>query len=239
MEAQMKWRIAAIATAVIPAIAIAQQPTYGRDTARAQARDTARAQVRAEARGAVEPTRPGRRARGRTTWGLSMSQIREFQQALQSINCYDAEIDGIIGPKTRAGIACAMRHHNITGEDPNELTRALGLDFEVNARAGLGSVMRSGARQNQGAMRTDPQPDIIRQDTARDTLQGRQPTTPPTPQNVPPQPTQMPAPQTPAPQTPAPQTPAPQNVPQSAPSPAPQSGPPSTASPAPQSAPPR
>src|SRR5687767_2497637 len=128
-EAHMKWTTAIIGALVIPAVALAQDPTSGRDTARAQGRDTARAQsqqrdqsrgdrqVRAESRGNVETARRG--ARSRATWGLSNSQIRELQQSLQSIDCYDAEVDGIIGPRTRAGIGCAMRHHDITGEDPN------------------------------------------------------------------------------------------------------------------------
>jgi hypothetical protein len=123
-----------------------------------------------------------------------MSQIRDLQVALQRIDCYDGEIDGLIGPKTRAGIGCAMRHHNITGEDPNELMRALGLDIEVNARAGLGAVMRSGAQRPQdeprGMRQRDPmRPDTARDtlqarpDTMRDTLQGREPPTPPPPRS--------------------------------------------------------
>jgi peptidoglycan hydrolase-like protein with peptidoglycan-binding domain len=174
----MRWSIASIAAVVVPALAVAQQPTYGRDTARAHGHDKGRDQVRAESRGAVDV--PGRRPRGRTTWGLSSSQISELQQALQRIDCYDAEIDGRIGPRTRAGIACAKRHHNITGEDPNELTRALGLSFQVDAKAGLGAVMRSGSRRDQRG----PRPN--RQDNARDTLPGKRPTTTPSPQNVPP-----------------------------------------------------
>jgi hypothetical protein len=193
MEAHMKWTTALIAAAIIPAMAFAQDPTYGRDTARAQGRDTARAQptrgneardkqVRAESRGAVETPR---RVRGRTTWGLSSSQISELQQALQRIDCYDGEVDGLIGPRTRAGIACAKRHHDITGEDPNELMQALGLTFQVDARAGMGSVMRSGAA-SRGRQETRGNRDRPRDQSGRDTLQGNKPTTTPTPQNVPP-----------------------------------------------------
>ncbi|MGQ0715537.1 MAG: peptidoglycan-binding domain-containing protein [Gemmatimonadaceae bacterium] len=203
----MKLRAVAITAALVPAIAMAQDPTYGRDTTRAQGRDTTRAQaprterdrsadqprVRSEARGAVDISRSSRGVRGRTTWGLSTTQIREFQQALQRIDCYDAEIDGIIGPRTRAGIACAMRHHTITGEDPNALTQALSLDFEVDANAGLGAVMRSGARaRGRSDMRGDidkraeQQADTSDPESRADTLQGARPTTTPTPQNVPP-----------------------------------------------------
>ena len=194
----MKLTIAALVAVLVPAIAIAQQPTYPPDTARNQQRE--RPQVRAEARGEVDT--PRRRAR--TTWGLSTTEIRELQQALQNIDCYDAEIDGIIGPITRRGIGCAMRHHNITGSDPNELRQALGLNFQIDANAGLGAVMRSGAQQNRGGMRGEQRPkdptqrigrdpqqqrDTLQgQDTTqqRDTLQGQRPTTTPTPQNVPP-----------------------------------------------------
>ena len=192
----MKLTIAMLAGVLVPTIATAQQPTYPRDTAQ-------QPQVRAEARGEVDTPR----RRGRVTWGLEMNEIRELQQALQNINCYDAEIDGIIGPITRRGIGCAMRHHNLTGSDPNELTRALGLSFQIDANAGIGAVMRSGAAQKRGEMRgeqrgeqrpkdptqrigRDPQVqrDTLQEDTRqqRDTLQGQRPTTTPTPQNVPP-----------------------------------------------------
>jgi hypothetical protein len=198
MEAQMKLTLATLAAVLVPTIATAQQPTYPRDTAR-QERDTARReqrreepQLRSEARGDVNMPR----RRGRVTWGLEMNQIRELQQALQGIDCYRGEIDGIIGPITRRGIGCAMRHHDITGSDPNELTRALGLDFQIDANAGLGAVMRSGAAQRRGEMRDeqrgeqrpkDPTQRIGRDpQQQRDTLEGQRPTTTPTPQNVPP-----------------------------------------------------
>lgn len=193
----MRLTIATLAAVLVPTIAIAQQPTYPRDTTRAEPRrerQREQPQVRAEARGEVETPR----RRGRVTWGLEMSEIRELQQALQSIDCYDGRIDGIIGPITRRGIGCAMRHHNITGSDPNELTRALGLTFQIDANAGLGAVMRSGAQQNRGEVRGEQRPQDPTQRTGRDpdpprdttpqrdTLEGLRPTTTPTPQNVPP-----------------------------------------------------
>ena len=198
----MKMTIATLAAVLVPAITAAQQPTYPRDTVQQQ-RDTAQRerrdqrreqpQVRAEARGDVAMPR----RRGRATWGLETIQIRELQQALQRINCYDGEIDGIIGPITRRGIGCAMRHHSISGSDPNELMQALGLDFQIDANAGLGAVMRSGARANPGGMRGEQRPRDPTQRTGRDPQQQRdtttqrdtlqqRPTTTPTPQNVPP-----------------------------------------------------
>jgi hypothetical protein len=186
MEALMKMTIATLAAVLVPTIATAQQPTYPRDTAGQQP------QVRSEARGEVDTPR----RRGRVTWGLDMNEIRELQQALQGIDCYSGRIDGIIGPITRRGIGCAMRHHNITGSDPNELTRALGLDFQIDANAGLGAVTRSGAPEPRGEMRDeqrgeqrpkDPTQRIGRDpQQQRDTLEGQRPTTTPTPQNVPP-----------------------------------------------------
>lgn len=194
----MKLTTILMTAVMIPAMAVAQDPTYGRDTARAQGRDTARTQppqrdkargqpqVRSESRGAVTT----RGARARATWGLSSTQIRELQQSLQSIDCYDAEIDGLIGPRTRAGIACAMRHHDITGEDPNELARALNLGFEIDANAGLGAVMRSGANRGQqdpmgGRRGNRAQRNRDTLGGVRDTVQGNRPSTPPS-QNVPP-----------------------------------------------------
>ena len=195
----MKWMTALITAAAIPTIAVAQQPTYGRDTARAQGHDKTHGQpakrdakrdqdmrdrqVGAESRGSVETARRGRRAR--TTWGLTTSQITQLQQSLQSIDCYDAAIDGVIGPRTRAGIACARRHHDVTGEDPNELLRALGLDFEVDAKAGLGAVMRSGAASRDRRDMPRAQRDTSDQRNRRDSLERNRRTTNPDPQNVP------------------------------------------------------
>lgn len=191
----MKWTIAVVTAVVVPTLAIAQQPTYGRDTARAQGRERPTQQtpsredrgVRSEARGEVETPRARRGRGGRTTWGLSTNEIRELQQALQNINCYDAHIDGIIGPRTRAGIPCAMRHHNLTGSDPNELMRALNLNIEVDAKAGLGAIMRSGATNSDRppAERRDTTGQGLTRDTTdqsgkRDTLrENRPPETPP------------------------------------------------------------
>jgi hypothetical protein len=202
MEAPMKITIATLAAVLVPAIAAAQQPTYPRDTARAEPRrdqQRERPAVRAEARGDVDTPR----RRGRVTWGLDMNEIRELQQALQNINCYDGQIDGIIGPITRRGIGCAMRHHNVTGSDPSQLTQALGLSFQIDANAGLGAVMRSGAPRTEGRMQGEQRPKDPTQRTGRDpqqqrdtlqerdtqqrdTLQGQRPTTTPNPQNVPP-----------------------------------------------------
>lgn len=191
----MKWMTALITAVAVPTIAIAQQPTYGRDTARAQGHDKTHGQpakrdqqkrdrqVRAESRGTVETSRRGPRARA--TWGLTTGQITQLQQSLQSIDCYDAEIDGLIGPRTRAGIACAKRHHNVTGEDPNELLRALGLDFEVDAKAGLGAVMRSGAASRDRRNMPRVQRDTTDEANRRDSLERTRPTTNPDPQNVP------------------------------------------------------
>lgn len=191
----MKWMTALIAAAAIPTIAIAQQPTYGRDTARAQGHDKTHGQpakrdqqkrdrqVRAESRGTLETSRRG--PRSRTTWGLTTSQITQLQQSLQRIDCYDAEIDGLIGPRTRAGIACAKRHHNVTGEDPNELLRALGLDFEVDAKAGLGAIMRSGAASRDRRDMPRVQRDTTDEGNRRDSLERDRPTKNRDPQNVP------------------------------------------------------
>lgn len=191
----MKWTIALVTAVLVPTLAVAQQPTYGRDTARAQGRDRPAPQkpsredrgVRAEARGEVETPRARRGRARRTTWGLSTNEIRDLQQALQNINCYDAHIDGIIGPRTRAGIPCAMRHHNLTGSDPNELMRALNLNIQVDAEAGLGAIMRSGAANpdRPSVQRRDTTDRGLMRDTTdqrgkRDTLrENRPPETPP------------------------------------------------------------
>jgi hypothetical protein len=84
-------------------------------------------------------------------------------------------------------IVTAVPPHISRCFDPNALTRALELDFRVDANAGLGAIMRSGARQQgSSGMRVEQQADTSDPETLRDTLTGRRPTTTPTPQNAPP-----------------------------------------------------
>ena len=90
----------------------------------------------AETARAAPTTRPGGAApsaRATSTKGmrvnLSADQVRQLQTALNQSGCNAGPVDGIVGPKTRQGIACGMKKNNIRGQDLNALYRALNLNF--------------------------------------------------------------------------------------------------------------
>jgi peptidoglycan hydrolase-like protein with peptidoglycan-binding domain len=77
-----------------------------------------------------EALTPARRAG--TTFdlsGLSADQVKQLQTALNNNGCNAGPVDGVVGPRTQQGIACAMRKHNVQGQDLNALYRSLNLDF--------------------------------------------------------------------------------------------------------------
>lgn len=84
--------------------------------------------------------------------GLSRSQVEQLQQALRSDGCDPGAADGIMGPRTRQAIACSRQKHNLTGNNTNELLRALNLDFTVNDSTGMGGMMRNGGRMRDTTM---------------------------------------------------------------------------------------
>ncbi|MGN6391784.1 MAG: hypothetical protein ACTHM9_06010 [Gemmatimonadales bacterium] len=60
---------------------------------------------------------------------LSGDQVKQLQTALNSDGCAAGPVDGVVGAKTRAGIACSMRKHHIANHDLDALYRALDLDL--------------------------------------------------------------------------------------------------------------
>lgn len=59
-----------------------------------------------------------------SSMGMTRAQVRQLQQSLAEMDCYDGTVDGIVGPRTRSAIACARQQRSITGDDPNELLGA-------------------------------------------------------------------------------------------------------------------
>lgn len=120
-----------LALTVLPAIASAQaDTTRRRDTTRApQPPDTAR-RVQAEARGEIDLTRLGGRFRADLpNYGLSSDQAIELQQALTRVGCDVGTIDGIVGQRTLAGIACFRGQRNLSAADLESLLTALDVSF--------------------------------------------------------------------------------------------------------------
>jgi peptidoglycan hydrolase-like protein with peptidoglycan-binding domain len=109
-----------IALAFVPAGAMAQIPQEQQDTLRVQEQEDF-GRVDAEVRG---PAREGE-----FNLGLTREQVRELQVALHDQDCNPGIADGIIGPRTRAAMACVREAHNIQSIDPNVLLHALELDF--------------------------------------------------------------------------------------------------------------
>jgi peptidoglycan hydrolase-like protein with peptidoglycan-binding domain len=125
------------AIAIVPSVLMAQV-----DTSRMRGRgDTARGRTMQSSAGAIGRTRRG-------NYGLDKEQITQLQTALQQANCNPGPIDGVLGPRTRSAMACARRNNNITGNNPNDLFRALSLGFTTPDSTGMGGVMssRRGAR---------------------------------------------------------------------------------------------
>ena len=116
----------------------------------------------------------GRMARG--NMGLTRSQVRQLQEALNGTGCDAGKVDGIIGPRTRAAIDCARSQKGITGDDNAELYRALNLNFEGSGAASGRNTSPSGAATDTtggatGGAVTDTTGGATR-DTTRDTTGG-------------------------------------------------------------------
>lgn len=102
--------------------------------------------------------------------GLTHDQVHELQQALKEDGCYNGRVDGQIGPKTRAAIACSRRKHDLEGNNANELFRALNVNFTIDDSTGMGGIMRSGNRrpERRSNRSIEPASNRGRSDQARD-----------------------------------------------------------------------
>jgi len=60
---------------------------------------------------------------------LSADQVKQLQTALNDAGCDAGSVDGVVGPRTRNGIACGLDKNNLSSDDLTGLYRALNLDF--------------------------------------------------------------------------------------------------------------
>jgi hypothetical protein len=74
------------------------------------------------------PAAPATTGRARLS-ALSSDQIKQLQTALNNDGCAAGPVDGVVGAKTRAGLACSMRKHQIANHDLGALYQALNLDL--------------------------------------------------------------------------------------------------------------
>lgn len=150
-----KFAIGAVAIAIVPSLMFAQA-----DTARMHGRDTTRHRTMQSSAGAI----------GRRSFGLTRDQISQLQTALQQANCNPGPIDGVLGPRTRSAMACARQKNNVTGNNPNDLLRALNLNFTAPDSTGMGGVMRHrglGRTSSDTTMRGHMRGDTTRRHTTR------------------------------------------------------------------------
>jgi hypothetical protein len=89
---------------------------------------------------------------------LSRDQVGQLQSALQQANCDPGTIDSVMGARTRSAMNCARQQNNITGNDPNDLYRALNLNFtntdNANGTGNNGSRSSNGANGTTGTGRS-------------------------------------------------------------------------------------
>lgn len=127
----------------LPADRAAQGTTPGRAVNQAnEAGDTTPSALRDSllraSQGAVVE-RGGEVTRSRASsrsFGLERPQVMQLQEALNGIGCDVGAVDGIVGPRTRAGVACARTQKGISGDDNQALFQALNLDFGGTGAAG-------------------------------------------------------------------------------------------------------
>ncbi len=113
-----------LALAALPAMLLGQQGRSSGQTRQhqSQAQQQQQDTVTQAAPGALAPT-------GSRNLGLTNDQAKELQQAINAAGCNAGRADGEIGPATYAGIACVRRQKNISGNNVNDVLRALGLNF--------------------------------------------------------------------------------------------------------------
>ena len=135
--------ILAIAFAALPAAMAAQGGSQQQDTSRQQ---------RGRSDASLSRNAAGSRARG-GNYGLDREQIRQLQQAINDLpNCDVGEADGVMGPRTRRGIACARKETGVSGNDMQALFEALQLDFQSDdAQQGENRGDRAGDRAGNRA----------------------------------------------------------------------------------------
>lgn len=65
--------------------------------------------------------------------GLTTSQVKDLQKAINSIGCDAGSADGVWSAKTEQGVQCIRQQKNITSTDINDVLKALNLSFTVKS----------------------------------------------------------------------------------------------------------
>ena len=164
--------ILAIAFAALPAAMAAQGGGQQQDTSRQQ---------RGRSDAALSRNAAGSRARG-SNYGLDREQIRQLQQAINDLpNCDVGRADGVMGPRTRRGIACARKETGVSGTDMQALFEALQLDFPSDdARQGedrdrAGNAAGRDSARARGSKARGNRPSSQRDSTHRDSTHRNDP----------------------------------------------------------------
>lgn len=114
--------------------------------ATADAQDTTRTRV---STGEVESRRVDNR-------GLGRALVERLQTRLRDMGCDPGPIDGLIGPRTRAGISCARQRENIPGDDIQELLRELNVTPTDRPAAQRDTTDTQRMRMRDTTMQHDP-----------------------------------------------------------------------------------
>src|SRR5438270_4215574 len=137
----MRFGMTVVALSIVPAMLVAQT-----DSSRMRG-DSSRGR---SARQQSSSGSIGRNANGGQR--LTRDQVGQLQTALQQANCDPGTIDSVMGPHTRRAMNCARRQNNLTGNNPNDLYRALNLNFaNSDSTSGAGNM---GSRSPNGAADT-------------------------------------------------------------------------------------
>ena len=110
------------------------------------------------------------------SFGLERPQVMQLQEALNGIGCDVGAVDGIVGPRTRAGVACARTQKGISGDDNQALFQALNLDFGGTGAADSSMVRDSSMMRDSTTRDSSVTPDsAVKPDSAmkRDTTMKR------------------------------------------------------------------
>lgn len=110
--------------ALVPALALAQQPT----------KPTSDTMQRTDTGKITQDTSFGKLSSPGITAhnpGLTMSQVKQLQEAINANGCDAGTADGMWNSKTEQGVQCIRREKNVQGNNINDVLKALHLDFTV------------------------------------------------------------------------------------------------------------
>jgi hypothetical protein len=113
-------------------------------------RDTSTVQSSAEGRISTRNRPP------RHSLGLTSDQVKQLQTAINNSGCNAGDVDGVVGMRTRRGIACVRQQKGIAGNDLDDVLSALDLGFTTNQTTTTesgGEVVGGGTGNVNGSVR--------------------------------------------------------------------------------------